>query len=53
MPFKHVDEAVDFTLKYQRSANPEDRVHQKNVLLKMKAFMLKEEYDNKIGLVRP
>ena len=47
--FEHVDEAVDFTLKYQRSANSEDRLHQKNMLVKMKEFMLKEEYGNKIG----
>ncbi|PID56466.1 hypothetical protein CSB45_11485 [candidate division KSB3 bacterium] len=47
--FRHVDDAVDFILKYQRSTDPADRRHQKNMLLKMKEFMLKEEYDNKIG----
>ena len=51
--FKNVDDAVDFTLKYQRSANPDDRRHQKHMLLRMKEFMLKEEFDNKIGWCDP
>ncbi|MCP4405242.1 MAG: ABC transporter substrate-binding protein [bacterium] len=47
--FEHVEEAVDFTLKYQRSSDPNDRKHQKNMLLKMKEFMLVEKYGSKIG----
>ena len=47
--FAHEDEAVAITLKYMRSANPEDARHQKNMLLKMKTFMLVEKYGNKIG----
>lgn len=47
--FAHEDEAVAITLKYMRSANSEDARHQKNMLLKMKTFMLVEKYGNKIG----
>jgi ABC-type nitrate/sulfonate/bicarbonate transport system substrate-binding protein len=47
--FEHVDEAVDFTMKYIKSDNEDDRRHQKNMLLKMKQFMLVEKYGNKIG----
>lgn len=47
--FEHVDEAVDFTMKYIMSTNEEDRRHQRNMLLKMKDFMLVEKYGNKIG----
>ena len=47
--FEHVEDALDFTMKYQRSNNPDDRKHQKNMLLKMKEFMLVEKYGNKIG----
>jgi ABC-type nitrate/sulfonate/bicarbonate transport system substrate-binding protein len=47
--FEHVEDAIDVTMQYQRSDNPDDRVHQKNMLLKMKEFMLVEQYGNKIG----
>ncbi len=47
--FDHVDEAVDFTMKYRMSTDDEDRKHQKNMLIKMKDFMLVEKYGNKIG----
>lgn len=47
--FEHVEDALDFTMKYQRSDNPDDRKHQKNMLLKMKEFMLVEQYGNNIG----
>jgi NitT/TauT family transport system substrate-binding protein len=51
--FKNVDAAVDLTLKYQRSDDPDTWRHQKNMLVKMKEFMLKEEYGNKIGWCDP
>ncbi len=47
--FEHVDEAIDFTLKYQMVESEENRIHQRNMLLKMKEFMLVEKYGNKIG----
>jgi len=47
--FENVDEAVDFTMKYIMSTNEEDRTHQRNMLLKMKDFMLVEKYGNKVG----
>ena len=47
--FDHVDEAVDFTMKYMMSTSEDDRTHQRNMLLRMKDFMLVEQYGNKIG----
>lgn len=47
--FEHVAEAVEFTLKYQMVEGEENRTHQRNMLLKMKEFMLVEKYGNKIG----
>ncbi len=47
--FTHIDEAVDMTMKYRRSTDPDDREHQKKMLLRMKEFMLVERYGNKIG----
>ncbi len=47
--FDNVEKAVDFTMKYRRSGDEQDRSHQRNMLLKMKEFMLIEKYGNKIG----
>jgi NitT/TauT family transport system substrate-binding protein len=47
--FAHIDEAVEITMKYRMSDDEQDRIHQRNMLLKMKEFMLIEEYGNKIG----
>jgi NitT/TauT family transport system substrate-binding protein len=47
--FENVDEAVDFTMQYIMSTSEDDKTHQKNMLLKMKDFMLVEKYGNKIG----
>ncbi len=47
--FEHEDEAVGITLKYMNSTNPDDERHQKNMLLKMKTFMVIDAYGGKIG----
>ncbi len=47
--FQHIDDAVDFTMTYRRSTDPADKKHQKNMLLKMKDFMVVEQYGGKIG----
>jgi NitT/TauT family transport system substrate-binding protein len=47
--FRHVDEAVDWTMQYRRSEDAADRRHQRNMLLKMQDFMLVERYGGKIG----
>lgn len=47
--FANPDEAVEFTLKYMMSTSEDDRTHQRNMLMRMKDFMLVEKYDNKVG----
>ncbi len=47
--FEHVDEAVDFTMTYQMIDDEENRNHQRNMLLKMKDFMLVEAVGSRIG----
>jgi NitT/TauT family transport system substrate-binding protein len=47
--FKHEDEAVEITLQYMMSSSDDDRRHQRNMLRKMREFMLVERYGNKIG----
>jgi ABC-type nitrate/sulfonate/bicarbonate transport system substrate-binding protein len=47
--FEHVDEAVEITMRYMMSTNDADRQHQRNMLLKMKEFMIVEQYGGKIG----
>ncbi|MFW5799999.1 MAG: ABC transporter substrate-binding protein [Spirochaetota bacterium] len=46
--FNNLDEAVDITMKYMKGTDA-DKKHQKNMLIKMKDFMLIEKYGEKIG----
>ncbi|MBD3305853.1 hypothetical protein GF339_05670 [candidate division KSB3 bacterium] len=47
--FEHVGEAVDITMQYRRSTDPDDRRHQRNMLFKMQDFMLLDQERSKIG----
>ena len=47
--FEHEDQAVTTTMKYMMSTSDDDRRHQRNMLRKMKEFMLVEHYGSKIG----
>lgn len=51
--FAHPDEAVDMTMRYMQSTNEDERRHQRNMLLRMKDFMVMAESGSKIGWCHP
>ena len=51
--FADVEAAVDVTMQYRGSTDANDRVHQRNMLLKMQAFMVTPPIGKKIGWCDP